>query len=481
MRKYRVLFGGRRGPVGRSEEALAALVPCARIARARSGGWYSLAMWQHAGHPLHYHSAGGATAQVASGRLAKLENHPLSAQTSPQAAAGLAFDATSTQKGRDLLREVLSPVSFGRCVLQRTPGPPIRPLPAQRYVYARPPTRLRPSSLPATCSPLPTLPSVPPQAPALDGNRRRRCRRRRGAAPSPSAALAAPPPSLSPRPSLSPPPSLSTLPSLLLLSPPPSRRRRRAAVAAEPPRRRRRRRRRRRCLRCPAVEGVPPSNPARAASRARPAAAAGDFRAVSASPAAPPTTTQPLGPAWCPFPLFSHVLSPFVSRFSFLCVALCRPSKVASTAVAAAVAAVAAAGAAGMAAAARAAALAAARAPERTVAEAQARFSALFSAIRSSSLAAVAAAPEAAMGVERCQWRPRRRPRGARSRGAAGGSRRRRRGGAGVLPAMASLSRCASLRFHEKSACAFCSFVASVRVSVRCACAFLTLPTLLYT
>ena len=163
----------------------------------------------------------------------------------------------------------------------------------------------------------------------------------------------------------------------------------RAAVAAEPPRRRRRRRRRRRCLRCPAVEGVPPSNPARAASRARPAAAAGDFRAVSASPAAPPTTTQPLGPAWCPFPLFSHVLSPFVSRFSFLCVALCRPSKVASTAVAAAVAAVAAAGAAGMAAAARAAALAAARAPERTVAEAQARFSALFSAIRSSSLAAV--------------------------------------------------------------------------------------------
>ena len=92
MRKFRGLFGGRRRGPGRSEEALAALVPCARIARARSGGWYSLAMWQHAGHPLHDHSAGGATAQVASGRLAKLENHPLSAQTSPQAAAGLAVD-----------------------------------------------------------------------------------------------------------------------------------------------------------------------------------------------------------------------------------------------------------------------------------------------------------------------------------------------------------------------------------------------------
>jgi len=71
MRKYRVLFGGRRRWPGRSEEALAALVPCARIARARSGGWYSLAMWQHAGHPLHDHSAGGATAQVASGRRSR--------------------------------------------------------------------------------------------------------------------------------------------------------------------------------------------------------------------------------------------------------------------------------------------------------------------------------------------------------------------------------------------------------------------------
>jgi hypothetical protein len=71
MRKFRGLFGGRRRGPGRSEEALAALVPCARIARARSGGWYSLAMWQHAGHPLHDHSAGGATAQVASGRRSR--------------------------------------------------------------------------------------------------------------------------------------------------------------------------------------------------------------------------------------------------------------------------------------------------------------------------------------------------------------------------------------------------------------------------
>ena len=45
---------------------------------------------------------------------------------------------SSAQKGRDLLRELLSPVSFGRCVLHRTPGPPIRPMPARRCAHCPP-------------------------------------------------------------------------------------------------------------------------------------------------------------------------------------------------------------------------------------------------------------------------------------------------------------------------------------------------------
>jgi hypothetical protein len=61
--------------------------------------------------------------------------------------------------------------------------------------------------------------------------------------------------------------------------------------------------------------------------RTRPAAAAGALRAALPSPTAAPTTTQPLALAWRPFPPFSRILRPFVSRFSPLRVASLQASE----------------------------------------------------------------------------------------------------------------------------------------------------------
>jgi hypothetical protein len=52
----------------------------------------------------------------------------------PACAPARAMAAPQPRRDGILLREVLSPVSFGRCVLHRTPGPSIRPMPARRCV-----------------------------------------------------------------------------------------------------------------------------------------------------------------------------------------------------------------------------------------------------------------------------------------------------------------------------------------------------------
>jgi hypothetical protein len=86
----------------------------------------------------------------------------------------------------------------------------------------------------------------------------------------------------------------------------------------------------------------------------------------------------------------------------------------------------------------------------------------------------------AAAGLQRCQRRPGRQRRGARSWGAAGRAGRRCRGAPGALP-RAPLCRGCACFFNEKSRPLRDVFSRAVCLSVRCACAFLTLRTLLYT
>ena len=241
---------------------------------------------------------------------------------------------------------------------------------------------LQSSCLLATCSAFPTLPMVPPQAPALHRRRRRRRRRCRAAAPSPSPSL-----------------------------PSPLGRRRYAALEPSPP--------------PPLDRGLLPLLEA----------SAPPFCALLLLPL--PPNLQPLLDAHF---LSSHTSlgrSDLVSALSVW--PLRRPPKVVSTMIAAATAAVAAAGAAGRATPARAAAAAAVQAPERAAAAARVSFFCVFSAVRCSSRAAAAADSEAVVGVQRCQRRPGRRRRGARSRGAAEGAGKHRRGASGSRPAVAAL------------------------------------------
>jgi hypothetical protein len=79
------------------------------------------------------------------------ESHCIRAYVGPARAPARAMAATLPRRDGILLREVLSPVSFGRCVLHRTPGPPIRPMPAGMH-NARPAHRRATTRRSQTCS-----------------------------------------------------------------------------------------------------------------------------------------------------------------------------------------------------------------------------------------------------------------------------------------------------------------------------------------